>query len=166
MSHTQIQTKDVPTPSSTSPALLFNGDILGVLLFCPVDDHGILIEFSWNAGLITVGVLRCVDDGLLIEGFGQNALGCCVAERGMVGGNGGGGEEGDEDLHDLVGCVDSKRRKLLSAEMNYSSRIFLRFGICDGAFFSPFFLAKGHWILDILASHADELLQRDPKWQG
>lgn len=77
---------------STSPALLGNGDICGELLLLCVDDHGIRVKFTRDAGFIPVLILRCVDDGLLVEGLRE------VTKGGVVSGDGG-GEKGDEKLH-------------------------------------------------------------------
>lgn len=87
-----------PSASYISPALLADRDFLRELLLLSIDDQGTPVKFSWNTGLISVRVFRCIDDGLLIERIGEG-----TAEGGVVAGGGGGSENGEEDLHGWIG---------------------------------------------------------------
>lgn len=83
-----------------SPALLGNFNICGELLLVGVDDFERIVELSRNAGFVTVAALRSVNDGLLVERLGEDAIGWGMAERLMIsGGDGRGGEEGEDELH-------------------------------------------------------------------
>ena len=83
-----------------SPALLPDLNVCGELLLLGVDDLERLVELSRNARFVTVAALRCVNDGLLVEGLGEDAIGWCMAERLMIsGGDGSGGKEDKEELH-------------------------------------------------------------------
>ena len=117
------KTKDTYAQSafSISPALLGDRDILRELLLFRFNDQGIFIELPGNTGLVSVRVLCCLDDELLIEGLRlEDPLGCGVAEGGVVSGDGGGSESGEEDLHVWIGVVVisdwfGRRMRLLSA---------------------------------------------------
>jgi len=81
-------------------ALLGDFNICGELLLLGVDDLERLVELSRNARFVTVAALRSVNDGLLVEGLGEDAIGWGMAERLMIsGGDGRGGEEGEDELH-------------------------------------------------------------------
>ena len=122
MSHS-AKTKDPNAQSASyiSPALLGDRDILGELLLLRFNDQGIFIELPGDTGLVSVRVLCCLNDELLIEGLRlEDPLGCDVAEGGVVSGDGGGSESGEEDLHFWIGVIVisewfGRRMRLLSA---------------------------------------------------
>ena len=113
----------MPNPfnaSYISPALLVDRDILRELLLLRFNDQGIFIKLPGDTGLVSVRVLCCLDDELLIEGLREDPLDCGVAERGVVSGDGGGSESGEEDLHFWIGVIVisewfGRRMRLLSA---------------------------------------------------
>lgn len=97
----QHKTKDTYAQSAfyISPALLTDRDVLGELLFLCINNQGEFIVLSFDARRISVVILCCIDDGLLIEGLREDALGRGVAKQGVVSGDGGDGEKCEEDLH-------------------------------------------------------------------
>ena len=88
-----------------SPALLIDRDIPRELLLLRINDQAFLIVLPDGTWLYAVRIIRCIDDVLLIEGLCEDPLGCGVAERGVVSGDGGGGESGKEDLHFWIGVL-------------------------------------------------------------
>ena len=90
-----------------SPALLADLNVLGELLLLGLDDLKRIVVHARNARFVTVPALRSFDDGLLVEGLGEFANGRShgggMAERLMIsGGDGRGGEEGEDELHDWL----------------------------------------------------------------